>query len=58
VLAVYSTEPLRYPQVDSSCATGPAAGGLNCAGFGSSVCVTAVFGMTAAARALDLIAAG
>jgi tRNA A37 threonylcarbamoyladenosine dehydratase len=58
VAAVYSTEPLRYPQADSSCSTAPAAAGLNCAGFGSSVCVTAVFGMTAAARAIDLITAG
>lgn len=58
VPAVYSTEPLRYPQVDGSCSTAPTASGLNCAGFGSSVCVTAVFGMTAAARAIDLILGG
>jgi tRNA A37 threonylcarbamoyladenosine dehydratase len=56
VPAVYSTEPLRYPQAENSCSTPPAAAGLNCAGFGSSVCVTAVFGMTAAAKAIELIA--
>ncbi|PKO85812.1 MAG: tRNA cyclic N6-threonylcarbamoyladenosine(37) synthase TcdA [Betaproteobacteria bacterium HGW-Betaproteobacteria-12] len=58
VSAVYSTEPLRYPKADSSCAVATSPAGLNCAGFGSSVCVTAVFGMTAAARAIDLITAG
>lgn len=58
VSAVYSTEPLRYPKADSSCAVATSLAGLNCAGFGSSVCVTAVFGMTAAARAIDLITAG
>lgn len=53
--AVYSTEPLRYP--DSACA--PAAGpqGLNCAGFGSSVCVTASFGFFAAAQVINALAA-
>ena len=53
VTAVYSTEPLRYPDSACSAERGPA--GLNCAGFGSSVCVTSVFGMVAAARAIDLI---
>jgi tRNA A37 threonylcarbamoyladenosine dehydratase len=62
VPAVFSTEPLRYPAGDPDCAAvssspaGPA--GLNCAGFGSSVCVTSVFGMIAAARAIELIAFG
>jgi tRNA A37 threonylcarbamoyladenosine dehydratase len=51
---VFSTEPLRYPAGDN-CAV-PA--GLNCAGFGSSVCVTSVFGMVAAARAIELITSG
>lgn len=57
VSAVYSTEPLRYPVSKRSCdiASGPT--GLNCAGFGSSICVTAVFGMAAAARAIDIIIA-
>ena len=55
VPAVYSTEPLRYPATDSSCdiESGPA--GLNCAGFGSSVCVTSAFGMAAAAQAIQII---
>lgn len=56
VAAVYSSEPLRYPTADTTCAVEPAPAGLNCAGFGSSVCVTAVFGMAAAARAIELIA--
>ena len=55
VAAVFSTEALRYPAVPTSCdaATGPA--GLSCAGFGSSVCVTSVFGMAAAAHAIQLL---
>lgn len=53
VTAVYSTEPLRYP--DSACTAERGPAGLNCAGFGSSVCVTSVFGMVAAARAIDLV---
>jgi len=55
VLAVYSTEPLRYPERNSSCNTHRAPSGLNCAGFGSSVCVTSVFGMVAAAQAIKYI---
>lgn len=57
VSAIFSTEQLHYPASNTACATdnsGPA--GLNCAGFGSSVCVTAAFGMTAAAHALKVIA--
>ena len=55
--AVYSTEPLRYPEVGASCDT-PASSpsGLNCAGYGSSVCITAVFGFFAASEALRHIA--
>lgn len=56
VTAVYSSEALRYPKADASCAVGPASTGLNCAGFGSSVCVTAAFGMTAAAHIMSKIA--
>lgn len=54
ITAIYSTEPLRYPTqaCDTSAA---AASGLNCAGFGSSVCVTAPMGFAAAAAALDLV---
>lgn len=55
VSAVFSTEPLRYPDKGASCDAAPAPAGLNCAGFGSGVCVTSVFGMVAAARAIELI---
>ncbi|NJD26386.1 MAG: tRNA threonylcarbamoyladenosine dehydratase [Betaproteobacteria bacterium] len=54
--AVFSIEPLRYPPPLATCdtsASGPA--GLSCAGFGSSVCVTSVFGMFAAAQAIQVI---
>lgn len=55
VSAVFSTEPLRYPDNTATCDSEKASMGLNCAGFGSSVCVTAVFGMVAAAEAIKLI---
>ena len=57
VAAVFSTEALRYPSSQSSCDTemAPGPAGLNCAGFGSSVCVTSVFGMVASAHAIHLI---
>lgn len=57
--AVFSMEPLTTPTPETGDACeidgdGAAAGvtGLNCAGFGSSVVVTASFGMVAAAHAL------
>lgn len=56
VAAVYSTEPVQ-PPVAAACdlpATG-AHGGLNCAGFGSSMCITASFGLFAASAALKLL---
>lgn len=53
VTAVYSTEPLRYPT--AACDTGTAPTGLNCAGYGSSVCVTASFGFAAASWAIGQI---
>lgn len=65
--AVFSDEPLIYP--DAACATdfpegegGEAAEvsgvtGLNCAGFGSSVAVTGVFGLIAAGHVLRRLAA-
>lgn len=62
VEAVFSTEPLRYPAPDIACevtsapAQGPA--GLNCAGFGSVVTVTACVGMFAAARVINGLASG
>lgn len=81
--AVYSDEPLRYPQGgaceidvgEGVAATGadaaesnaavvrhpaaPTAGptGLNCAGFGSSMVVTASFGLAAASHVLNALAA-
>jgi len=61
VECVFSTEPLRYPDAEGGlCYERPPDGrlhGLNCAGFGSSVCVTASFGLRAAARVLDCLAA-
>ena len=55
VAAVFSTEALRYPAVPTSCDAAPGPAGLSCAGFGSSVCVTSVFGMAAAAHAIQLL---
>ena len=55
VAAVYSTEALRYPATDTSCDAEGGPAGLNCAGFGSSVCVTSVFGMAAAAQAIRIV---
>ncbi len=58
--AVYSTEPLRFPEL---CATDEAAqpvsgiSGLNCAGFGSAIVVTASFGLIAAGHVLKKLAA-
>lgn len=61
VLCVYSDEQIQRPG-------GPAGGdacdideheaglhGLNCAGYGSSVCVTAAFGFAASARAIGIL---
>ncbi len=53
VETVYSSEPLRYP--DTACAPAQPLQGLACAGYGSSVAVTASFGFFAAARVLDRI---
>ncbi|MFZ2974126.1 MAG: tRNA cyclic N6-threonylcarbamoyladenosine(37) synthase TcdA [Ferribacterium limneticum] len=55
VSAVFSTEQLRYPETDTACDTDRGPAGLNCAGFGSSICVTSVFGMAAAAQAIKQI---
>jgi tRNA A37 threonylcarbamoyladenosine dehydratase len=54
--AVFSTEPLRYPQAQSCDAADRAVTGLNCAGFGSSMVVTASFGLAAAALLLRRLA--
>ncbi len=67
ISAVYSDEPLIYPEaavcdIDDvaqhlEASPGhPGPIGLNCAGFGSSVCVTASFGFAAAAHVLAALA--
>jgi tRNA A37 threonylcarbamoyladenosine dehydratase len=59
IFAVSSSEPLMYPEAES-CegieTPAPAPQGLACAGFGSSVCVTATFGLAAAATVLKELA--
>ena len=58
--AVFSTEPLRFPEAAESCEidADDQAGitGLNCAGFGSAMVVTAAFGLVAAAHVLRKLA--
>jgi len=54
--AVYSLEPLQYPEGTCEADVGPQ--GLSCAGFGSSMAVTASFGLMAAGRVIDRIARG
>lgn len=65
---IYSDEPVQQPKnAQPSCETAgsetagsetdSAITGLNCAGYGSSVCVTAPFGMAAAALVLNLLSA-
>jgi tRNA A37 threonylcarbamoyladenosine dehydratase len=56
VPAVFSTEPLRYPESGAVCEETPGLAGLNCAGFGSSVCITATFGFFAVAEVLKHLA--
>jgi tRNA A37 threonylcarbamoyladenosine dehydratase len=55
---VFSAEPIaRPPRQGAACAAAePALQGLNCAGYGSVVTVTASFGMLAAARVLARLA--
>jgi len=57
VECVHSTEPPVYPRGDGGvCYERPEDGrihGLNCAGYGSSVCVTGSFGLLAAVRVLN-----
>jgi tRNA A37 threonylcarbamoyladenosine dehydratase len=54
VRCVFSREPVAAPAGDDdACAVD---GSLNCHGYGSSVAVTATFGMVAAAQALELVA--
>jgi len=54
VRCVFSREPVAAPAAaDDACAVD---GSLNCHGYGSSVAVTAAFGMVAAAQVLELVA--
>lgn len=62
--AVFSTEPLRFPETEEACAIdqardeqSPGITGLNCAGFGSAMVVTAAFGLVAASQVLNKLAA-
>ena len=52
VCCVFSREPVALPAGDAC----DVDGSLNCHGYGSSVAVTATFGMVAAARALEFAA--
>jgi tRNA A37 threonylcarbamoyladenosine dehydratase len=65
--AVFSTEPLRFPETGEACAVDDeesddkpsgsvGIAGLNCAGFGSAMVVTATFGLVAAAHVLNKLA--
>ncbi len=54
--AVFSDEPLSYPDRADYCEKEPRLSGLNCAGYGSSVCVTAPFGLCAASAVLRYLA--
>jgi tRNA A37 threonylcarbamoyladenosine dehydratase len=61
--AVFSMEPLKFPETGEVCSVdgddrGAGVTGLNCAGFGSSMVVTATFGMVAAGHLLRKLAAG
>jgi tRNA A37 threonylcarbamoyladenosine dehydratase len=56
--AVFSTEPLRQPDTGDACEVdAQGVTGLNCAGFGSAMVVTASFGLVAAAQVLQKLAA-
>ena len=55
--AVYSTEPVRHPELcDTDEETDEGLTGLNCAGYGSAVVVTASFGLVAASLVLRKLA--
>ena len=57
VPAVFSSEPVRYPENGATCEEMPTLAGLNCAGYGSTVSVTAPFGLFAASDVLKHLAA-
>jgi tRNA A37 threonylcarbamoyladenosine dehydratase len=55
--AVFSMEPLRYPDTGDACEIDDnGITGLNCAGFGSCMAVTATFGMVTAGQVLRRLA--
>ena len=55
-ICVYSEEPVTLPdRAGEACTTD---GSLNCSGYGSTVAVTATFGMTAAEAGLAVLRAG
>ncbi len=56
VMAVFSREPVRPAQ--TICAAGTPDTSLNCHGFGSSVAVTATFGLCAAGWVMQVLAQG
>jgi len=58
ITAIYSDEPVRPPAQECVMHDLPFAGGLSCAGYGSSVAVTATMGFVAAAVVLAQLAAG
>jgi len=55
ITAVFSRENVRQPQ-DCAAATGAPDGSLNCHGYGSTVTVTATFGLCAAGWLMDRLA--
>jgi len=59
--AVFSTEPLRVPETGAACELDDDVSvgitGLNCAGYGSAMVVTAAFGLVAAGLVLRKLAA-
>ena len=57
ISALYSDEQVLQPSSDikAGCEVDAAVTGLNCAGYGSSVCVTAPFGMAASSIVLNHI---
>lgn len=57
ITAVYSDEPVQQPNRTCETDAEAAVTGLNCAGYGSSVCVTAPFGFAAAAVLLSKMVA-
>lgn len=54
VQCVFSREPVDMPAMDGASLASD--GSLNCHGYGSSVTVTATFGLVAAGRAIELLA--